>query len=871
VNLPGPVVEPVRPPFSGGKQPLFLAALAFGAGMLAPRLLWHPPIDWVVATFLLMVCAVLLGHRRPTFAFSIALLAVGMVGALAHDLRPTHAIPIPPGISDGECIVTARVVRDGVLQRGMFGGEQQSLDLETESVHLANGSDAARAIGLRLSIYARKSDYEDEEHQQAGKLPMPALHYGQRVRLTAKLHEPRNYHNPGAWDYRGYLESQGIALLGSARESSVEILPDFAGNRWTAWQHRGRAAVIRRIHDLWPAEEASLFGAVVIGDRSELGGDVKTSFQSTGTFHILVVSGMNVGILAFAFFWLFRRVHLGDMLATTCTLLAAFGYAWLTDLGSPILRAVWTLTIYLLTRLLYRESSRLNAIGVAAQVILAWDPDALFDAGFQLTFLSVAVIAGVGVPWIERTSDPYRKALRNLHVLRFDRTFRPLQQQFRLDLRMICGRLERILPRTVARPMVVSPFRVSYAVFELLVISMLMEFTLALPMAIYFHRITLMAPVANALVVPLTGVLMPAAAAAVLLGPVSHTLAKLPAAVALWSLRAITGTVAFLGHMRISTGRVPTPTLWVGVFAAFAIALALVLARRRWWLATLGTAAIVVSGAVILLVPSRPRLQAGQLEITAIDVGQGDSMLLVFPDGKSMLLDSGGPLGGTRSDFDIGELVVSPYLWSRGISRLDAVAYSHPHSDHMGALPTIIRNFRPRELWLGFAPPIKDVEAVLAAARDEHVHVVAYRSGDQFDFGGARVSVLLPLPDQQPHLPPKDDDVFAFRIAYRKTSALFIGDSHKKEEREMIDLSPVADFLKVAHHGSNTSSSPEFLRAVHPQYGLISVGARNSFKHPRPEVLQRLAVFGVHTYRTDMAGATTFYLDGEKVVARQAE
>jgi competence protein ComEC len=685
------------------------------------------------------------------------------------------------------------------------------------------------------------------------------------------LHEPRNYHNPGAWDYRGYLQSQGIALLGSARVSSVEVLPGVAGHRWTALQHRARAAVIRRIHELWPAEEASLFGAVVIGDRSELGTDVKTSFQSTGTFHILVVSGMNVGILAFAFFWLFRRVHLGDVLATMCTLAAAFGYAWLTDLGSPILRAVWTLTIYLLTRLLYRESSRLNAIGVAALVILAWDPDALFDAGFQMTFLSVAVIAGVGVPWIERTSEPYRKALRNLHVLRFDRTFQPLQQQFRLDLRMLCGRVERILPRSVARPMLVSPFRVSYAVFELLVISLLMQFTLALPMAFYFHRITLMAPFANALVVPLTGVLMPACAAAVLLGLVSHTLARMPAQVALWSLRAITGTVAFLGHMRISTARVPTPTLWVGLLAAAAIGLALLLARRRWWLAALSTAAIVASGAVILFLPQRRRLQAGQLEITAIDVGQGDSLLLVFPDGKSMLLDSGGPLGGSHSDFDIGEQVVSPYLWSRGISRLDVVAYSHPHSDHMGALPTIIRNFRPRELWLGFAPPIKDVEAVLTAAREEHVKVITYRSGDHFDFGGTQVSVLLPLPGQQPHIPPKDDDVFAFRIAYRKTAALFIGDSHKKEEREMIECSPASDLLKIAHHGSNTSTTPEFLTAVHPRYGVISVGARNSFKHPRPEVLQRLAAFGVHTYRTDLVGATTFYLDGENVVAGQAQ
>ena len=793
-----------------------------------------------------------------------------MVGSSAFEFTAAHGTTYPRSIAEGEVAVTAHVVRDGALQQGMFGGQQQSLDLESEKIVLPDGSVFTGPLGLRLSIYARQSDYDNEDERQTGILPMPVLKYGQRVRLIAKLHEPRNYGNPSAWDYRGYLQSQGIALLGNARVSSVELLPGFSGRRWTAWQHRARAAVIAKIHELWPQEEASLFDAVVIGERSELGRDVKTSFQSTGTFHILVVSGMNIGILAIAFFWFFRRLRLGAVLATICTLAASFGYAWLTDLGSPILRAVWTLTIYLLARLLYRETSRLNAIGIAALLVLAWSPNALFDASFQLTFLSVAVIAGVVVPWIERTSDPYRKALRHLHVLRFDRAFQPRQQQFRLDLRMICGRLERALPRVLARPILSMPMRVTFAGFELFVVSLLMEFTLALPMAYYFHRVTLMAPIANALVVPLTGVLMPACAAAVLLGFISRSLAHIPAVIALWSLRAITGTVAILGHLRLSAGRVPTPMLSVALATAFAIALALLLARRRWWIAALGSSALVASGAAILFLPPRPQIRPANLEITAIDVGQGDSLLLIFPDGKSMLLDSGGPLGGSHSDFDIGEQVVSPYLWSRGISRLDVVAYSHPHSDHMGALPTVIRNFRPRELWLGFAPPVRDVEQVLEAAREEHVNVVFYRTGDQFEYGGTNLRVLLPFKDQQPHLPPKDDDVLALKISYGKTSALLIGDSHKKEEREMIDLSPAADLLKIAHHGSNTSSTPEFLAAVHPRFGVISVGARNSFKHPRPEVLQRLAEFHVQTYRTDLAGATTFYLDGQTVTAKRA-
>ena len=136
-----------------------------------------------------------------------------------------------------------------------------------------------------------------------------------------------------------------------------------------------------------------------------------------------------------------------------------------------------------------------------------------------------------------------------------------------------------------------------------------------------------------------------------------------------------------------------------------AIALAIVLARRRRGIAVIGAFAIIATGAALLFAKPHAQVQPGKLEITAIDVGQGDSLFLAFPDGKTMLLDSGGPLGGSHSDFDIGEQVVSPYLWSRGISRLDIVAYSHPHSDHMGALrPSFTTSIRASYGWVSRLP-----------------------------------------------------------------------------------------------------------------------------------------------------------------------
>ena len=870
------------------RQPMFWAGLAFSVGLWTGARAWRPPSWWVMAVVVFVLAASYFLRKRAWLAKALSLGVWFLLGALLIEIRGLRRDAVEQdearisALADGrEVTVTGRVMREGYARAAGPKSVRESIDVETEEIASGGESWPVRA-GVRLTVYEKVEDRAigpsgdrvilDDPMNRSPDHPIP-LAYGTRLRMIAKLHPARNYRNPGAFDYEGYLRENGISVLGSAEAKDMARLPGFSGSRIELWRTRVHASMVAKIHELWPARQASLMDAMVLGEESFLQNATRSEYQRSGTYHVLVVSGMNLSILSFAIFWTLRQFRVDPAVAAITTVVVSFAYAFVVGVGPPVWRAALMLATYLGARLLYRERNMMNAIGAAALGILIVDPRALFGASFQLTFLAVFIIAGIGAPILERTTMPYGAGLRLLEAASYDLHVAPGVAQFRLDLRLIGGRLKRFIGGRFGLTLPAMFLRVAIGVGELVFISALMQAGLALLMAYHFHRATTMGIPANLAVIPLTQVLMPAAGAAVGLGYMSSAVARPAVWISGLALEGIAGTVHWLGGgQRMGTSmadlRVAMPALATIAVSIGALGLAMLAARIRGTRAAAFAAVGLLFGvaAWIAFVPSRPRLRAGAMEMTTIDVGQGDAILLVTPEGRTLLVDAGGLPQWMNSDFDIGEQVVSSYLWNRGIDRLDVVAITHPHADHLGGMPAVMANFHPRELWLSIDKPVGQLEPIVAQAQRAGMKVSVKKEGDQFDYGGAHFHVLAPGRDQVTGSMRANDDCLVFTATLGGTSALLEGDAERPVERRVVEEHPEAMLLKVAHHGSASGTSADLLATVHPRYAVISVGARNGYGHPRREVLERLQRAGVKTYRTDEEGAVSFFMDGKSVI-----
>jgi len=486
------------------------------------------------------------------------------------------------------------------------------------------------------------------------------------------------------------------------------------------------------------------------------------------------------------------------------------------------------------------------------------------------------------LPWLAGTVQPYARALRGWRDVTRDAAHQPHAIEFRIDLRAAARWISARVPRrlaSTAENTLAGGIALAFRVWELLVLTVVLQVGMLPLMARDFHRITLAAPLVNLVAVPLTGVVVPLGFLTLGSGVLFPALGRIVAWPLAWTTGSLLRVVQWFAHFPHWSYRIPGPPLWLLIIFfvdAVLLAAAMRLAyswQRRASLALCGS--LAASSLLVALFPFAPKGSPGKLEVTILDVGQGDSLFVVSPRGRTLLIDGGGAFGGfpgreVHNGIDPGEEAVSPYMWSRGYQRLDVVALTHAHQDHLGGLTAVLGNFRVGSLWIGrdvASPALVKLEELARAKKIPIEHEIRGKSfawdGVDGDFFWPEISSTEAAPSA------KNNDSLVLRLHYGCRTILLPGDAEKEAERTILaensESSLQADVLKVGHHGSKNSTTPDFLAAVKPRVAIISAGEENPYGHPSPELLERLEAAGVRVLRTDRDGAVHVLTDGDRV------
>jgi competence protein ComEC len=825
------------------REPLLLPLAGLATGILVAHFVFFGLADLAAPAFfaafaLLLAFTVARAHRLRLTAACAAFFVAGLAAQVVHRQgRSPHL-----NAEDTETVLLSGcVINPPVFSPGR---EQFTLQL-------------APKAAARISVVLKG----------AQKLP---LEYGQKVEVAAKIRSPRNYQNPDSFDYEGYLAAQHIYWTGSLSSvGDIRTLDGRCGSRALSWLYAARTWALNRLATLYgdDLETAALLQATLIGETSGVERRWTNDFRMTGTYHALVISGQHVAVLAFTILFLLRLLQLRRVPALGVATVASWLYAFMSGLSSPVVRAAGGFTLFLIASYFFRKTRILNVLALIGLLYLVLDPDELFDPSFQLSFLSAAAIAVFAVPVMDRLTEPLRASVKRFDQIGYDPQVEHKAAQWRVELRLLAETLAAWtrLPQRYAQFAVTRGALLTAFVAEAVIVSSCVQFGLALPMISYFHRLSITGLSANIIVIPLLSLVVPLGFVSILTG--WHPLALLT------KLLLYCAEMVAAWHVRFEPAwRMAALPLWISI--AFAISL-VVLAisirhSRRWKFPALACSLALF--ATICWQPWKPEIRPRLLEFTAIDVNQGDSLFLVFPNGETMLVDAGGFPGAERMarkpQIDIGEDVVSPYLWSRRIRHLDYAVLTHGHSDHMGGLAAILDNFHPRTLWIGVEPETPEWNKIQQAASRNHVQIIALnRNSPIVSIGEAQVRVLAPSPDYVPGDHASNDDSLVLEVKYGHRSILLTGDAERPVEQDMAasgELGQVT-LLKVGHHGSKTSSSEDFLEHINPRLAVISDGYKNQFHHPHPDVLARLAEHHAAVFRTDQRGLITFRTDGDKI------
>ncbi|MBA2605687.1 MAG: ComEC/Rec2 family competence protein [Acidobacteria bacterium] len=889
--------------------PLLWIAIVFSFGILAGK---FSPFTWQINLIICIICAVLSAFfAKQKFALALLLAAFFTAGGLTYQIE--NKAPAPnrlKRIYDEKQIASGDPIEiEGVLQ----------------------GKPELAANGFFLLLKTEKAIYKNSETKVSGKIRLFAavqaeqikneynrlnLNYGSRISLACRLRREENFLNAGVVSSKEILDQRGIDATGIIRSPLlVEKFEDTNTFSPVAWLYERRQELIVDFKEKFNVSTAGVLIASLLGNKYFLTKQTAEVFREGGTFHILVISGLHItfiGSLTILFVRRFTKKRFWQFLIAV-TFLWAFSLAVGADV--PVVRATIMFTVLLFSQVVFRNGTLLNAFGACALILLVWQPNDLLTVSFQLTFVSVASIITMAFPLIEKL-----ESIGNWSPSA-ETPFPPIVSVW---LKRFCETLywrenvwERELERNVwSAKLFKSPYlnegikknlqKPLRYLFEGLLVSLIVQIWLLPLTVMYFHRLSLFGVLLNLWAGVVIALESFAAIFALLLAQVSNSLAfpliKLTE-VLNWLLISAPN---FLAENDWASLRLPnyTGAMKAIYFLYFVPVIVLTLIINDWKPFSLRLQSKIQSPkskllssppflrfpmlfllllfVTIIFHPfSAPKVD-GKLHIDFLDVGQGDSALLTFPNGETMLIDGGGKTNFNKiyvqNEFgdepelfepdtqSIGESVVSNFLWNKGYSQIDYILATHADADHIQGLSDVARNFQIKAAIFG-KMPLKDTDfaELYSILQKKKIETMQLARGDVFSIGEARIEVLYPEKGEYVQGVSENNNSVVLRVIYGARKFLLTGDVEKETEHALLEMPEFlqADLVKVAHHGSKTSSIQKFIDVTGAKIAVIPVGNNSPFGHPHREVLERWRLSGAEILQTGTRGTISISTNGE--------
>ncbi len=793
---------------------LIFITLSYAVGIILGRYFFSIPL--AIFLFLLGLGWAIFNLARKTekqiAAVPLLLLFVAG-GSLACNLALQKAMGNIRQFAGASCTLVGMVEDEPIWRQG-----EVVFPLRPEQVIVeGKGYPAGGLVRVTLRL--------DGWDNAAGVSPFSMFSYGRKISLPGALYSPEGRRNPGGFDYRAFLETQGIAaqFYGAARDAAgLGMSANLSFLRQRAWQTKERISSV--LEAFLPQREGSLLTGMLFGERRGLDAATEQDFSRCGVAHLLAVSGLHTGLVAAFILFVLKRLGLGNRKWAVFLLAAVFlfAYVFLSGMKPSALRAYIMILLGLLALCLEREKDLPTALAAAGLITLFYNPLLLFSAGFQFSYAATASIIILASPW-------QKGLLYLLEASLF--SFFPWRHEF-----------ASLAAVTLAAQLGVLPLS-----------------------AHYFGEVSLVALVANIVLLPLMSLVLGIGLFAALSGMLFPMAGSFFVLAAFPLLAFMTWTTGLLGGLSFAALALYPPRSWeIGLYYGLLFSPAtrsgfVSQEKPRQGPAISRLVVAILLSALVFVWWCGAFSFPGKLEVVFLDVGQGDAIYIQTPRGRHLLLDAGGrpPFAAGRSD--PGERVVVPFLQQKRVRKLDAAIISHPHEDHFGGMAAVLEKF-PVDLLLTSQAEADSVQydELLQLAREKNIPRQTLQAGDRIALGPSLVLEILNPPEQLFAGGASDlnDNSLVIQLCYKEVSFLFTGDVESRAVEKLLDgnESLRSQILKAPHHGGRLDKAPLFLDEVSPTIAVISVG-KNSFGHPHPAMLSALEDRGIEVYRTDLHGA----------------